>query len=131
MAVSSGPAVPVLTPHAPRNRGFAIGMVIVFIGFFVFMFGTLIAALTWIVHPVIVALVGMGLLTAGGVVAGMSGGDETPAVPPPPPPIQGPASQGPRVAGALSCPNCGAPPRAIDRFGVATCEYCETRFLVH
>ncbi len=50
---------------------------------------------------------------------------------PPPPPIQQPmvpaGQQGPV---ALSCPNCGAPPTVVDRFGVATCTYCNTRFLV-
>ncbi len=51
--------------------------------------------------------------------------------PPPPPPIQQPmvpaGLQGPVP---LNCPNCGAPPANIDRFGVATCEHCETRYLV-
>jgi hypothetical protein len=50
---------------------------------------------------------------------------------PPPPPIQQPmvpaGMQGPI---ALNCPNCGAPPGAVDRFGVATCTHCATRFLV-
>lgn len=50
---------------------------------------------------------------------------------PPPPPIQQPmvpaGRQGPVD---LSCPNCGAPPSNVDRFGVATCPYCSTRFLV-
>ena len=50
---------------------------------------------------------------------------------PPPPPIQQPmvpaGAQGPI---ALNCPNCGAPPQNVDRFGVATCTYCNTRFLV-
>ncbi len=50
---------------------------------------------------------------------------------PPPPPIQKPmvpaGMQGPV---ALNCPNCGAPPQNVDRFGVATCTYCNTRFLV-
>src|SRR2546422_3297807 len=50
---------------------------------------------------------------------------------PPPPPIQQPmvpaGTQGPI---ALNCPNCGAPPQNVDRFGVATCTYCGTRFLV-
>ncbi|TLZ97707.1 MAG: hypothetical protein E6J96_04710 [Methanobacteriota archaeon] len=31
---------------------------------------------------------------------------------------------------ALSCPNCGGPPTNVDRFGIATCSYCGTRFLV-
>lgn len=50
---------------------------------------------------------------------------------PPPPPIQGPmvpAGQAGPIA--LNCPNCGAPPQNVDRFGVATCTYCNTRFLV-
>lgn len=50
---------------------------------------------------------------------------------PPPPPIQQPmvpaGQQGPV---ALSCPNCGGPPTNVDRFGIATCSYCGTRFLV-
>jgi hypothetical protein len=50
---------------------------------------------------------------------------------PPPPPIQQPmvpaGQQGPI---ALSCPNCGGPPTNVDRFGIATCSYCGTRFLV-
>jgi len=50
---------------------------------------------------------------------------------PPPPPIQQPmvpaGMQGPV---SLECPNCGAPPVNVDRFGVATCTYCGTRFLV-
>lgn len=50
---------------------------------------------------------------------------------PPPPPIQQPmvpaGQQGPI---ALNCPNCGGPPTNVDRFGIATCSYCGTRFLV-
>jgi hypothetical protein len=50
---------------------------------------------------------------------------------PPPPPIQQPmvpaGQQGPV---SLSCPNCGGPPTNVDRFGIATCSYCGTRFLV-
>jgi hypothetical protein len=50
---------------------------------------------------------------------------------PPPPPIQQPmvpaGQQGPV---AVDCPNCGGPPTNVDRFGIATCSYCGTRFLV-
>ncbi len=50
---------------------------------------------------------------------------------PPPPPIQQPMVPAGQVGPvALSCPNCGAPPQNVDRFGVATCTYCNTRFLV-
>lgn len=50
---------------------------------------------------------------------------------PPPPPIQQPmvpAGRQPPIA--INCPNCGAPPGMVDRFGVATCTHCETRFIV-
>jgi hypothetical protein len=50
---------------------------------------------------------------------------------PPPPPIQQPmvpaGQQGPV---AVDCPNCGGPPTNVDRFGIATCAYCGTRYLV-
>ncbi len=50
---------------------------------------------------------------------------------PPPPPIQQPmVPAGLQGSVALACPNCGAPPQNVDRFGVATCPYCNTRFLV-
>jgi hypothetical protein len=50
---------------------------------------------------------------------------------PPPPPIQQPmvpAGRQPPIA--INCPNCGAPPGAIDRFGVAVCTHCGARFIV-
>src|SRR5207237_1205084 len=62
-----------------------------------------------------------------------SEGPPPPVAPPTPPP---PPSQEPMVpAGqqgpvALNGPNCGGPPANVDRFGVATCSYCGTRFLV-
>ena len=50
---------------------------------------------------------------------------------PPPPPIQQPmVPAGQQAPVALDCPNCGGPPANMDRFGVATCGYCGTRFLV-
>ncbi len=50
---------------------------------------------------------------------------------PPPPPIQQPMVPAGQVGPiALNCPNCGAPPQNVDRFGVATCTYCNTRYLV-
>lgn len=50
---------------------------------------------------------------------------------PPPPPIQQrmvPAGQQGPVA--VDCPNCGGPPANVDRFGIAICSYCGTRYLV-
>ena|SRR5437867_3245833 len=63
------------------------------------------------------------------IIAAASGGGRRTI--PPPPPIQQPmvpaGQQGPV---ALDCPNCGGPPTNVDRFGIATCSYCGTRFLV-
>ncbi len=30
----------------------------------------------------------------------------------------------------ISCPNCGAPPKFIDHYGICMCEYCETKYKV-
>lgn len=50
---------------------------------------------------------------------------------PPPPPIQQPmVPAGTPATVELMCPNCGAPPRNVDRFGIATCDYCDTRYMV-
>ena len=63
------------------------------------------------------------------VLAASQGATRAPI--PPPPPIQQPMVPAGQVGPiALNCPNCGAPPVNVDRFGVATCTYCGTRFLV-
>ena len=50
---------------------------------------------------------------------------------PPPPPIQQPmVPAGQMGPVSLNCPNCGAPPGLVDRFGIAVCSHCQTRFLV-
>jgi len=50
---------------------------------------------------------------------------------PPPPPIQQPMVPAGRLPPiAINCPNCGAPPGNVDRFGVATCTHCGNRFIV-
>jgi len=106
-------------------------MTLIFAGFFVFMFGTLVAAVTEIVHPILMAILGFGLMFGGGAVFAVAGSGETPKVPPPPS-IQPPPGSAPAPVGSIEipCPNCGAPPQSIDRFGVATCTYCQTRYLV-
>jgi hypothetical protein len=74
---------------------------------------------------------GFFLVVIGIVVLAVAAGSAGRRAIPPPPPIQQPmvpaGLQGPME---LACPNCGAAPRAVDRFGVATCDYCDTRFLV-
>ena len=127
------PQVPFVQPvgrkHNPAN---VVGMTLIFLGFFVFMFGTLIAAVTEIVHPILMAVLGFGLMFGGGAVFAMADSGTKPSVPPPPPTIQPPPGSAPAPRGAIEipCPNCGAPPQSIDRFGVATCPYCQTRYLV-
>jgi hypothetical protein len=50
---------------------------------------------------------------------------------PPPPQVQQPMVPAGLVGPiAINCPNCGAPPELVDRFGVATCSHCNTRFIV-
>lgn len=131
-AFPPSPQVPYVRPlgrrHNPAN---VAGMALIFTGFFVFMFGTLAAAVTEIVHPVLMAILGFGLMFGGGIVFAMADSGEKSSVPPPPA-IQPPAGSTPSPRGAIEipCPNCGAPPQGIDRFGVATCPYCATRYLV-
>ena len=132
MAQEFPPQVPYVRPVRSAQRpANAAGLGLVFTGFFVFMFGTTAAAITGVVHPVLVALVGFGLMFGGGAVFSMADSGERPRVPPPPAmqPLAT-APPGPRGAIEIPCPNCGAPPQSIDRFGVATCPYCQTRYLV-
>ncbi len=64
------------------------------------------------------------------IVLAVTQGFSQPRIPPPPP-IQQPMVPAGQVGPvALNCPNCGAPPQNVDRFGVATCTYCNTRYLV-
>ena len=124
--------VPYVRPVGRRhNHANVAGMSLIFAGFFVFMFGTLIAAVTEIVHPVLMAVLGFGLMFGGGAVFAMADSGEKTAVPPPPA-IHPPAGPPPGTQGAIEipCPNCGAPPHGVDRFGVATCAYCQTRYIV-
>jgi len=126
------PQVPYVVPARSRhNPANVAGLSLIFAGFFTFMFGTLAAAVTGVVHPVLVAILGFGLMFGGGVVFAMADSGEK-AVLSPPPAIQQPMSpsQGPRGAIEIPCPNCGAPPQGVDRFGVAACPYCGTRYLV-
>ena len=93
-----------------------IGLLVVMLGFLVFMIGTTVAAVTGIVHPALVALVGFALLIVGGFVFAWQ--DEVPRRTPGSPPI------------LLRCPNCGGAPRGLPESGAVTCDYCGTRFLV-
>jgi len=125
--------VPYVRPNRARtNPANVASIAIIFAGFFVFMFGTLAAAVTGIVHPVLVAGLGFILMASGGAVMALADSGERSTVPPPPV-VQNLMPAGPgefRGAIEIPCPNCGAPPQNVDRFGVATCGYCQTRVLV-
>jgi len=74
----------------------------------------------------------VGVIVIVFLVATVAGAFQSRPNLPPPPPVQQPmvpaGLQGTAVS--LNCPNCGAPPENIDRFGVAMCTHCGTRFLV-
>ena len=125
---------PTWAPPRPRPPGVIVVLVlgvalfvILVVGMLALVFGGfpggVIFPFCGIIAFSIVILIVFGVLTATGVLQRRNL--------PPPPPIQQPmvpaGTQGPV---ALSCPNCGAPPQNVDRFGVATCTYCGTRFLV-
>lgn len=79
---------------------------------------------TGVVCGFLIGIAGMAILIASQAMAKS-------APIPPPPPIQQPmvpaGAQGPI---GLNCPACGAPAQDVDRFGVAVCPHCSTRFLV-
>jgi len=129
----AGPAPHLYTPSpAPRhNPGNLVGIALLILGFVLFMVGTPLAAVAGIVSPVVVGVVGVGLAMVGGLILGSPRLVHRRTLPPPPPirlPLSAPGAEGRAVE--IACPNCGAAPRNIDRFGVATCDYCDTRFLV-
>ncbi len=110
------------TSRRPKART-AAGMAVVFAGFFVFMFGTVAAAVTGIVHPVLAAMLGFILMIVGGLVFAFASPDPASSLSP------AAAIKPPGVL-EVKCPNCGASLRTIDRDGVATCEYCESQVLL-
>ena len=127
------PAAPTYAPYAmpmrtsqPNVQGgiavLVIGIVLIMVGF-PLNFALRGGAIGFVFLGFILLFVGVVVLSS----AGMGG-----RTLPPPPPIQQPmipvGAAG--VATALNCPNCGGPPGEIDRFGIATCPHCQTRFLV-
>ena len=145
MQSPAAPAVPPTAPpygpqpywapprRAPGNRvplivGVVVGLIVLF-GFVMILlaspFGGIPSTLVFLgpLCVVLLIIIVFAILAATGALQRSNL--------PPPPPIQGPmvpaGTQGPI---ALSCPNCGAPPVNVDRFGVATCTYCNTRFIV-
>lgn len=73
---------------------------------------------------------GFFLVVVAVILLGVMGTTTRRRIPPPPPVQQRMVPAGLQGPLELACPNCGAAPRLVDRFGVATCDYCNTRFLV-
>ncbi len=125
--------------QALSNPGVLVGLVIFFIGFLIFalvgfsaMSSTASFMSTGVLPDFSGAVCGWGIAAIGIFVMIISSflARSTARIPPPPP-IQRPmvpaGVQGPV---ALNCPACGAPAENVDRFGVAVCTHCNTRFLV-
>ncbi|MBI4415736.1 MAG: hypothetical protein HY557_01980 [Euryarchaeota archaeon] len=110
-------------PPAPRSsrRRAAVGMGLVPTGFLVFLLGTSAAAVTGILHPVLVALLGFALLAIGGFLYARV---EEPrrAVPARTVPPGRPSSSSARTA--------APPPGPLDPNGFTTCHYCGTPFRI-
>jgi len=97
------------------GRSAAIGLAVLVLGFLMFIAGTPAAAITGVVHPVLVALLGFALLIVGGLAFVW---DEEPVR---------------RADGRptpLVCPSCGGTPRTLPASGRVTCDYCGTWFVV-
>lgn len=110
-----------------------VGLVVFMLGFVVFA----LAGFASVNAPTFTpgfppgVLIGFAIVIVGMIILAVSGIAARSAPIPPPPPIQQPMVPAGTVgAVALHCPACGAPAQAIDRFGVATCPNCNTRFLV-
>jgi len=123
---------PGFTPSpGPRSSPWQIvGVLLVLIGFLAFFLGAVLSPTLGVSSAFAVAPCAFFLFVIGIVLLAVSTSTRRHVLPPPPP-IQQPmvpaGMQGPLE---LACPNCGAPPRIVDRFGIATCDYCGTRFLV-
>jgi len=125
--------VPYGQPYVVTSGGMSStmvgGIVLIVVGIVFFIVGALsLLVLRSFLSPflsigMVMLLIGVSLLAQGG----LSGRRMLP----PPPPIQQPmvpaGMQGPV---SLNCPNCGGTPGAVDRFGIATCANCQSRFLV-
>jgi hypothetical protein len=117
--------------RSPDNRVLILAVILfVFLGVFsvVALVGTPLfgSEFAGLLVPVCGALLVLGFLAIGGAMGAFRR-----APLPPPPPIQQPmvpAGRQPPIA--INCPNCGAPPGLVDRFGVAVCTHCGARFIV-
>ena len=115
------------------NPGMLIGGILVAIGFILFaVLGFAVVGSASGGPPDFTGvLCSWGIGALGLIIMGVSRWMAGSVTIPPPPPVQQPmvppGTQGPV---GLNCPACGAPAENADRFGIATCTHCGTRFLV-
>ena len=117
----------------PQNPLTIVGVVVFLVGFIVFAVSGFASVqstigglpdMSGVICGWVLAAVGMVIMVASRWLVRS-------APIPPPPPIQQPmvpAGQGGPIG--FNCPACGAPAENVDRFGVAVCTHCTTRFLV-
>jgi len=100
------------------------GMALLLAGFFIFLFGTVIAAITGVVHPVVPPILGFMLLVVGGIMLTYDDPTRTSAAR-----YVRLRQEGDLIR--LTCPSCGGTlgEKTTTR-GVILCEYCRTRVLV-
>lgn len=122
---------------SPRPSGLAspAGIVVIIVAVvFVVLFAVVLVTGLSIVpgFPVImfapVCAVGVAVLVV--VLLAVSQAWNRAPIPPPPPIQQTMVPAGAQSPVGLNCPACGAPAQDVDRFGVAVCPHCSTRFLV-
>jgi len=115
-------------PSTPRTNPLAIlGVLLLVVGFLAFALGGI--AFPFGGFPAGLVC-GFPLFILGMILLATSSATARRTLPPPPPIQQPMVPAGIQGAQELACPNCGAAPRTVDRFGIATCDYCGTRFLV-
>jgi len=125
------PPAPWLPPsRTPENRVIVVVIAVITLASFaslaVLSLNPGIGASGFVFFPVCGLIVVLVLLAIAGAMGAFRR-----APLPPPPPIQQPMVPAGRLPPiAINCPNCGAPPGAVDRFGMATCTHCGARFIV-
>jgi len=119
-------------PSTAGPVGVAVSIAVVVIVIIVWVLGS---SLWWgagvVFFPFFIVLIVIVVIVAVVVAVAASAGSFGRRSLPPPPPVQQPMVPAGMVGPIpLNCPNCGAPPYVVDRFGVAVCNHCGTRFLV-
>lgn len=117
-----------------------IGVILFLVPFFIIpllMIGIItggISLIMWTPIVVIVAMIGFALIAAGGVISGGSGFLRYPRsgqrIPPVEYPRQAQTQQAQKSVEEIMCPDCGAPPKYVNSYGLCTCEYCGTIYKI-